>query len=69
MTENNSSYPTKNPYGLTDKQMDEIKKGNILGGRVVDGKFYADWNYDVDISEALEYLSSPTTKIGEEKHE
>lgn len=62
---NHSSYPkAKNPYNLTDKQMDEIKKGNILSARVVNGKFYADWNYDMVLPEGLQ--SSPTTVRKEE---
>ena len=39
----------ENPYGLSDKELDEIEKGNVLGGRVIDGKFYADWNYDIEL--------------------
>ena len=42
----------KNPYDLTDKQLDEVQRGNVLGGRVVDGKFHADWNYDINLDEA-----------------
>lgn len=46
-----------NPYGLSDKEMEEIKAGNVLGGRVVDGRFYADWNYYIEISdEALKSM-------------
>ena len=57
----------KNPYGLTDKQMDEIQNGNVLGGRVIEGKFYADWNYDIDITDALDFISSSEfNKRGEE---
>jgi len=56
----------KNPYNLTDKQMEEIRKGNILGGRVVCGRFYADWNYDIDITEALEFTVSTKQREGGE---
>lgn len=40
------------PYNLTEKQLDEIREGNILGGRVVNGEFLADWNYYIEIPES-----------------
>lgn len=40
-----------NPYNLTEKQLDEIREGNVLGGRVVNGEFLADWNYYIELPE------------------